>query len=219
MIRSRCSSPRRCVTDYAPYPLSCTRTYCSCCCSCCFVWSAGQDKVGVDSKVRIIEGHMHRAMSKKQREEQDRRYVILCASEMRPISMSSGAAFQYFIGGLSPSYVSQTIHQTTIDRHLDALFMEVKTAITVKLQEHVTSVRKMGWYGPCVSAQVDLTTANNVEYATMSLSWVPQDWSEMERVTVCTKAFPGRHTQEELEPWLRKVSFTFFYFYFLRLLL
>ena len=35
----------------------------------------------------------------------------------------------------------------------------------------------------------------------------------MERVTVCTKAFPGKHTQDEIEPWVRKVSLFLYTWY------
>ena len=45
----------------------------------------------------------------------------------------------------------------------------------------------------------------NTEYITVALSFVSEDWC-MERVTVCTKAFPRKHTQDEIEPWVRKVS-------------
>ena len=72
--------------------------------------------------------------------------------------------------------------------------------------EHYESVQAMGWLGPWVSIQCDATSTNNTEYFTVSFSWIPPDWSGMERVAVGTKAFPGRHTADDIELWIRQVS-------------
>ena len=81
-----------------------------------------------------------------------------------------------------------------------------KTARTTRLGHQA------GWYGPFVGIQMDMTTVFNTEYITMALSFVSEDWG-MERVTVCTKAFPGKHTQDEIEPWIRKVSLFLYTWY------
>ena len=164
----------------------------------CFIFSGGAKKGGKTS-------HFIPKMNPKESDEHHRRYVIFCAIESKPFNLAAGQAFRYFIGGLSPSYVSQTIHPETIHKHLIELSTEVKTAITAKLKAHHDLVIKLGWYGPFVGIQMDLTTTFNTEYITVALSFVSDDWS-MERKTVYTKAFPGRHTQEEIERWIRKVS-------------
>ena len=104
--------------------------------------------------------------------------------------MAAGAAFRYFIGGFSPSYASQTIHPKTVNKHLIELSTEVNTAITAKLRAQHDSVTKLGWYGPFVGIQMDMTVFNT-EYITVALSFVSEDWC-MERVTVCMKAFNGK---------------------------
>ena len=68
------------------------------------------------------------------------------------------------------------------------------------------SVKKMGWTGPWVSLQVDATSTLNTEHYTVSFSWIAEDWSERKQVALCTRAFPGRHTAEDVAPWLRNVS-------------
>ena len=46
---------------------------------------------------------------------------------------------------------------------------------------------------------MDLTSTHNTEYATMSISFVPEDMGGLVRLSVATKPFPGRHTQVEVE--------------------
>lgn len=167
---------------------------------------------GGATKTRVIDSHFARPLTQKERHEHNRRYVIFCALESRPFNMAAGAAFRYFIGGFSPSYASQTIHPETVNKHLIELSTEVNTAITAKLRAQHDSVTKLGWYGPFVGIQMDMTTVFNTEYITVALSFVSEDWC-MERVTVCTKAFPGKHTQDEIEPWVRKVSLFLYTWY------
>ena len=57
-----------------------------------------------------------------------------------------------------------------------------------------------------MNIQVDATSTHNTEFFTVSFSWISPDWRRMERVTYCTKAFPGRHGADEIEPWLRQVG-------------
>lgn len=130
----------------------------------------------------------------------------MCAVDARPFSMSDTPAFRWYLGGFSEAYVEKPMHGTTVDRHLDELCADVRAAITAKLTEQYESVKAMGWSGPWVSIQCDATSTNNSEYFTVSFSWVPPDFSGMERVTFCTKEFPGRHSANEIEPWLRQVK-------------
>ena len=89
--------------------------------------------------------------------------------------MAAGAAFRYFVGGFSPSYTSQTVHPETVNKLLIELSTEVNTAITAKLRAQHDSVTKLGWYGPFVGIQMDMTTVFNTEYITVALSFVSED--------------------------------------------
>lgn len=152
-----------------------------------------------------ITALLHRPLSLEQQQEQDRRYVAMCAVDLRPYNMSATAAFQHWLGGYSPELVKKTIHRTTINKNLESLCADVRAVMTAKLAAHYESVKKRGWTGPWISMQCDATSTNNTEYYTVSFSWVPEDWSGMERVAFCTRAFPGKHTAAEVEPWLREV--------------
>ena len=123
-----------------------------------------------------MDRHMVKTLT--QQEEQDRRYVAMCAVDIRPFSMFDTPAFRWYLGGFSPAYIQKPMHGTTIDRHLDGLVSDVRTAMTARLTEEYES---------------DATSTNNSEYCTVSFSWVPPDFSGMERVAFCTKEFPGRH--------------------------
>ena len=53
-----------------------------------------------------------------------------------------------------------------------------------------------------MNIQVDATSTHNTEFFAVSFSWISPDWRRIERVNYCTKAFPGRHGADEIEPWL-----------------
>lgn len=153
---------------------------------------------------------MIRPMTAAKREEQNRRYVAMCAVDLLPFSMLDSPAFQWFLGGYSPAFIKDKPHHTTLDRHLDELCSGVRDSITALLVAQYESVKRLGWTGPWMSIQVDATSTHNTEYFTVSFSWIAPDWSRMERVNHCTKAFPGKHGGEEIEPWLREVCVSFF---------
>ena len=159
-----------------------------------------------DSSQATLDIKVFRQMSPELKETQNRRYVAMCAIELRPYSMSASPAFQHYLGGFSPAYVTETIHPSTIDRILGELCSEVGAAMKAMLAAQYESVKKMGWTGPWVSLQVDATSTRNTEYYTVSFSWIAEDWSKRKQVAFCTRAFPGRHTAEDVAPWLRNVS-------------
>ena len=56
-----------------------------------------------------------------------------------------------------------------------------------------------------MNIQVDATSTHNTEFFTVSFSWISPDWRRMKQVSYCTKAFPGRHGADEIEPGLLQV--------------
>lgn len=95
------------------------------------------------------------------------------------------------MGSPSSGYGSQTLVPRTMDTILNGVSSEVKANITKQLRTQDNSVKKMGWAGPFVIFQKDLTSAQNVEFSTVSLSFIPDNWSSLERLFVSTKASPG----------------------------
>lgn len=147
-----------------------------------------------------------RPITAKEKEELHTRYVIMCCVDIRPFSMASQPGFQYFIGGLHPSYAQSTIHHSTMERILDDLAKKVRAGIIAKLEEHINSAKELGYDGPFFGLQSDMTSTSGTEFCTLAVSFVPKGATEMERLTLTTKAFPGRHTADDIVPWLRKVS-------------
>lgn len=138
-----------------------------------------------------ITALLHRPLSLEQQQEQDRRSVAMCAVDLLPYNMSATAAFQRWLGGYSPELVKKTTHRTTINKNLESLCADVRAVMTAKLAAHYEFVKKRGWTGPWISMQCDATSTNNTEYYTVSFSWVPEDWSGMERVEFCKSGGGG----------------------------
>ncbi|CAN0351513.1 unnamed protein product [Pylaiella littoralis] len=130
----------------------------------------------------------------------------MCCVDMRPFSMAHPAGFQYFVGGLSPAYVTETIHKSTLSNILDALAADVRANLITTLKDHVDSCKKLGWGGPFFGVQSDLTSTHGTEFCTLTVSFIPRGHTEMERLTLTTKAFPGTHTASDVDPWIREVS-------------
>ncbi|CAM9258714.1 unnamed protein product, partial [Pylaiella littoralis] len=108
-----------------------------------------------------MDKHMITSLGKAQQEEQNRRYVAMCAVDFRPFSMFDSPAFRWYLGGFSPAYIQNPMHATTIDGHLDQLCLDVRSAMTAKLTEQYESVQAAGWNGPWISIQCDATSTNN----------------------------------------------------------
>ena len=57
------------------------------------------------------------------------------------------------------------------------------------------------------SGQVDLTTVTvaGAEYITFSASYIPPGEATIKRIGRATRAFPGSHTANDVQYWLKKV--------------
>jgi len=120
--------------------------------------------------------------------------------------MASGDGFRLFTAGLLPQYGESVIHRDTFNKILGSICEEVYDGIQAQLKQQYDSTRELGWTGPFVSVQMDLTTTHKIEYATMSVSFVPPTWNELVRLSVGTRAFPGRHTASDIEKFVKEVG-------------
>ena len=144
-------------------------------------------------------------MSQAERQAINRQVVLFCVIDMRPFNTVTGEGFGCMVNALNPRYARETIHHTTVQKILDILCSEVKEAITDVLRSQRDSCLRVGWYGPFVAVQADLTSAHNREYATMSLSFVPETCDEVVRLGICTKALHGTHTAADIAKWVEEV--------------
>ena len=74
-------------------------------------------------------------LGRNQQEEQNRRYVAMCAVDFRPFGMIKPPAFRWYLGGFSLAYIEKEMHKTTVEGHLDSLCADVRAAMTVRLTE------------------------------------------------------------------------------------
>lgn len=63
----------------------------------------------------------------------------------------------------------------------------------------------LGYEGPVFGLQSYTTSTNGTEFCTFTVFLVAKGAKEMERLTLTTKAFLGRHTADAFAPWFREV--------------
>eukprot|EP00903_Cladosiphon_okamuranus_P011710 g11013.t1 len=154
--------------------------------------------------------YMARRMDKKQRDFADLRYVIWCCINLRPQQMRYDDGFKLFVGALSPQYVDTTMAPTTFNKVLDALYDRVKQATMDDLRLLREECLSMGYGGAFLGAQLDLTTVANEEYITFTISYVKKGDTDVNRVALATRAFPGSHTAEDVKPWIEALTLEYF---------
>ncbi|CAM9627602.1 unnamed protein product, partial [Choristocarpus tenellus] len=88
--------------------------------------------------------------------------------------------------------------------------MGVKASAMQALKEHLDLCKTLGWNGPICSLQLDSITVSNTKFITFTASFIPSDWRKMQRLALCTRAFPGTHTAEDLKIWIEEVTMEFF---------
>ena len=114
--------------------------------------------------------------------------------------------FKLFVGALSPEYVDTTMSQSTFDKILTTLHDRVKKNVMDKLRSFREGCLAVGYSGTFLGAQLDLTTAAGEECITFIVSYVRKGSSDVTRVEVAIRAFPGTHTDEDIRPWIEAVG-------------
>ena len=64
----------------------------------------------------------------------------------------------------------------------------------------------VGHLGAFLGAQLDLTTATGEGYITFSVSYVKKGRSDLSRVALATRAFPGTHDADDIKTLDRKCT-------------
>ena len=96
------------------------------------------------SKKGTLLDLLQRPLSATKKKEQTRRYVAMCAVDLHTFSMLNSAAFQRYLGGYTPSSITEKPHHTTINRHLDELCSGLRDGIAAQLVAQYGSVKKVG---------------------------------------------------------------------------
>ena len=99
--------------------------------------------------------------------------------------------YKLHVGALSSEYVETGMSDTTFNSILPDVYTEVCDAVKENLKQHRQSCMDLGYYGPFLGAQLDLTTVANEEYITFSVSYIAEGDATITRVGLATRAFPG----------------------------
>lgn len=135
-----------------------------------------------------------------------RRFVVWCAINLRPQGIRKDDGYKLHAGILCPGYVETTLSENTFNKILADLHCEVTAEVKRKLRLHRESCLKLGYVRPFLGARLDLTTVGSDEYITFSVSYVAEGATEITRVGLATRAFPGAHTAGDIEPWIAQAS-------------
>lgn len=144
-------------------------------------------------------------ISNSERRAGNRKYVIMCAIDMRPDYIAYQRGFKLFLGHFAPEYATNPMQGTTFNDILTDLRLEVKDEIVRQLKSQRESCLEHGHDGPFCGIQIALTTVGHVEYCTASCSIIPPNFGERLHLTLSARAFPGHHTYNNVKLWLQQV--------------
>ena len=85
------------------------------------------------------------------------------------------------------------------------LYDRVKKNVLNDLRSFREECLAVAYSGAFLGAQLDLTTAAGEEYITFSVSYVMKGSSDVSRVALSTRAFPGTHAADDIEPMIENV--------------
>ena len=97
--------------------------------------------------------------------------------------------FKLFVGVLAPDYVTSVMHADTYNKYLINLYIKVQNAMLTEIGVQRDACRALGYHGPFLGGQVDLTTVAGEEYITFSESYIPPSEEKIRRVGLATRAF------------------------------
>ena len=128
---------------------------------------------GKAAGTRSIQSFTYPTLTDAAREKADRLFVLWSAVNFRSENMANDVGFKLFVGNLAPDYVARVMSRETFKDHLLSLYVEVKEEVLAEMKEHRESCLTMGYGGPFLGGQLDLTTISKEEYITFSVSFIP----------------------------------------------
>ena len=99
--------------------------------------------------------------------------------------------FQLHVGALALEYFHTTMAKETFNSVLGTLYDRAKKNVLDDLRSSREECLAVGYSGDFLGTQLDLTTAAGEEYITFSVSYVKKGSSDVTRVALATRAFPG----------------------------
>lgn len=146
-----------------------------------------------------------------------RSFVIMCAlNSLYPGSIANNVGFQMFAETLSPACTTRGWPTTTtteelrsspIDECLSELWSSSRGMVVKVLAAQHDSCRRLGWGGPLVALQVEVSgeQREGFEFCTASVAFVSEDFKGLSRLAVAARYFLGKVTSAAAEAWIREV--------------
>lgn len=151
-----------------------------------------------------------------------RSFVIMCAlNSLNPSSIANNIGFQMFAETLSPACTTRGWPTTTtteelrpspIDECLSELWSSSRGIVVKALAAQHSSCLKLGWRGPLVALQVEVSgeQREGFEFCTASVAFVSEDFKGLSRLAVAARYFRGKVTSAAAEAWVREVLLLLF---------
>ena len=125
-----------------------------------------------------------------------KKIAIMCALDLKPLSLVEGNGFKHFVHALNPQY--RVPCRKTVSKYLDVIYEEEKSKL----------IEKIG--GQSVSVTSDLWTSNAMQaYITVTSHFITPDW-KLNSYVLATRMTEERHTGSniatEVESILREFN-------------
>ena len=88
--------------------------------------------------------------------------------------MRHDECYKLHVGALCPKYEKTTTTTETTTSIVSTVYTETCDVVKKGLRLHLESCVKVGYLGPFLGAQLDLTTVANEEYITFSVSYIAE---------------------------------------------
>ena len=134
-----------------------------------------------------------RPLSSSTQEELNRKLALMCALDMRPISIVEGVGFKNFVSALNPNYKIPC--RKTVMKHLHILYEECKKDL-IELLMGVDSV--------AFTSDLWTSTALN-GYITVTAQYLDNKW-EMRPNVLATRVMGERHTGTNIGTQISKIK-------------
>ena len=129
-----------------------------------------------------VSGFLHRGtpLPTAQQESFTRKLSLMCALDLKPLSVVQGRGFRMFCNALNPRY--QVPAKKTVAKYLHVIYEEEKEKLINEIS------------GNQLSATTDLWTSNALQgYITVTGHYISSDWALHSKV-LATRVVNNRHT-------------------------
>ena len=125
-----------------------------------------------------------KTMTTQQYQRATRKLAVMCAVDVKPISLVEGPGFKYFCNELNPDYKMPC--RKTVSKYLQKIYDEEKEELVGKLRGHSVAITS------------DLWTSNAMEgYLGLTGHYISDEW-ELKAKVLATRKMKNRHTGDNI---------------------